>query len=132
MFSFKETVKKHKNEYLNALEEVLDSGVGMLGPKVNELESQLSNYTNSKHTICCQSGTFALSLALKALDIKEGDEVITTPFTWISSTSTIVHSGATPVFVDIEEENLSYNNNMIQILKDSFKEEFDYFKWENN
>tara|TARA_B100002052_G_scaffold51881_2_gene45074 strand:- start:5929 stop:7014 length:1086 start_codon:yes stop_codon:yes gene_type:complete len=114
MFSFKETVTKHKKEYLNALEEVLDSGIGMLGPKVSELENKLSEFTGSKHVICCQSGTFALSLALKALDIGEGDEIITTPFTWISSTSTIVHSGATPVFVDIELDNYNIDINLIE------------------
>ena len=114
MFSFKETVIKHKKEYLNALEEVLDSGIGMLGPKVSELENKLSVFTGSKHVICCQSGTFALSLALKALDIGEGDEVITTPFTWISSTSTIVHSGAKPVFVDIELDNYNIDINLIE------------------
>lgn len=112
MFSFKETVKKHKDEYMKALESVLESGIGMLGPKVCELEKQLSNYTGTKNVICCQSGTFALSLALKALDIKPGDEIITTPFTWISSTSTIVHSGAKPVFVDIElsDYNIDVSN----------------------
>jgi len=114
MFSFKKTVEKHKKEYLNLLENVLDSGMGMLGPKVKELEKQLSNYTGSNHTICCQSGTFALSLALKALDIKEGDEVITTPFTWISSTSTIVQSGATPVFVDIEMDSFNIDVKLIE------------------
>ncbi len=127
MFSFKETVKKHKNEYMKALETVLDSGIGMLGPKVFELETKLSNHTGSKNVICCQSGTFALSLALKALDIKQGDEIITTPFTWISSTSTIVHSGAKPVFVDIElndynidvskiEEKITSNTKAILIV----------------
>jgi UDP-2-acetamido-2-deoxy-ribo-hexuluronate aminotransferase len=114
MFSFKKTVEKYKEEYLNSLENVLDSGMGMLGPKVRELENQLSNYTGSKHTICCQSGTFALSLALKALDITEGDEVITTPFTWISSTSTIVQSGATPVFVDIDINSFNIDINLIE------------------
>ena len=114
MFSFKETVTKHKKEYLNALEEVLDSGIGMLGPKVSELENKLSEFTGSKHVIGCQSGTFALSLALKSLDIGKGDEVITTPFTWISSTSTIVQSGATPVFVDIELDNYNIDINLIE------------------
>ena len=114
MFSFKKTVEKYKEEYLNSLENVLDSGMGMLGPKVRELENQLSNYTGSKHAICCQSGTFALSLALKALDITEGDEVITTPFTWISSASTIVQSGATPIFVDIEMDSFNIDVKSIE------------------
>ena len=114
MFSFKKTVEKYKKNYLNSLENVLDSGMGMLGPQVKKLENELSNFTGAKHTICCQSGTFALSLALKALDIKEGDEVITTPFTWISSTSTIVHSGATPIFVDIEFDSFNIDINLIE------------------
>lgn len=114
MFSFHKTIEKNKNNYLKSLEEVLDSGIGMLGPKVGLLESELCNYTGSKYCVCNHSGTFALSLALKALDIKEGDEVITTPFTWISSTSTIVHSGAIPVFVDIEEDSYNINVNLIE------------------
>ena len=114
MFSFKKTIEKNKDQYLKSLEEVLESGVGMLGPKVKQLENELCDYTGAKYCICNHSGTFALSLALKALDIKEGDEVITTPFTWISSTSTIIHSGATPVFVDIEEENYNINIDLIE------------------
>ena len=114
MFSFKKTVEENKNEYLKSLEEVLDSGIGILGPKVKELESNLCDFTGAKFCVCNHSGTFSLSLALKALDIKEGDEVITTPFSWISSTSTIVHSGATPVFIDIEEDSYNINMDLIE------------------
>jgi len=114
MFSFKKTIEKNKDQYLKSLEEVLESGIGMLGPKVKKLETELCHYTGSTFCVCNHSGTFSLSLALKALDIKEGDEVITTPFTWISSTSTIIHSGATPVFVDIEKENYNINIDLIE------------------
>lgn len=103
MFSFKNTVYEYKNQYLTSLEEVLNNGIGMLGPKVFELENQLSIHTGANYTYCCHSGTIALSLALSALNIGYGDEVITTPFSWISTVSTIVHQGAIPVFVDIDE-----------------------------
>ena len=115
MFSFQNTVKKFKTQYLDSLEDVLDSGIGMLGPKVSLLESKLCDYSKANYCIWCQSGTFALTLALKALDIQPDDEVITTPFTWISSTSTIVQAGAIPVLVDIEND--TYNIDITQIEK---------------
>lgn len=114
MFSYHETVKKNKQKYLKSLEEVLDSGTGILGPKVKELEDNLSKFTGSKYVYCCQSGTSALTLALTALDIKPGDEIITTPFSWISTVSTIVDKGATPVFVDIIEDDFTMDITKIE------------------
>ena len=116
MFSYKETVHKHKNEYLNEINNVLESGVGMNGNKVKELEQKLSEYTGSKYSICCSNGTLALTMALNTLNITKDDEVITTPFSWISSSSTIVHCGAKPIFCDIKENNFNIDVNKIESL----------------
>lgn len=86
---------------------VLDHGQYIMGPEVAELEEQLAEYVDSRHCIGVASGTDALLVALMALGIGAGDEVITTPFTFISSGETIALLGARPVFVDIDP--LSFN-----------------------
>ena len=89
-----------------ALEEkihrVLHHGQYILGPEIAELEAALAEYVGVKHGITVASGTDSLEIALRALDVGPGDEVITVPFTWISSAEVIGLVGATPVFVDIE------------------------------
>lgn len=79
----------------------------IMGDEVQELERNLELFTGAKHAITCSSGTDALLLAMMAIDIKPGDEVITSPFTFIATAETIALLGAKPVFVDIEEQ--SYN-----------------------
>lgn len=81
---------------------VLEHGQFILGPEISALESELAGRTGSKHCISCASGTDALLLALMALGIGPGDEVITTPFTFIATVEMIALLGATPVFVDID------------------------------
>ncbi len=100
----------YKDEINKEILSVLESSQFILGPQVSKLEENLSNYTDSKHAIACSSGTDALLLSLMALDIKNGDEVITTPFTFISTAEVISFLGATPVFVDIDEAtyNIDY------------------------
>lgn len=83
---------------------VLDHGQYIMGPEVKELEQSLAQYTGSKHCITVASGTEALLISMMALGIGPGDEVITTPFTFVASAETIVLLGATPVFVDIEPD----------------------------
>lgn len=114
MFSFKKQIKENKKDYLESLEKVLNHGMAILGPETKELETKLAEYTGSKNVVCCHSGTFALTLALEAIDLKPGDEVITTPFTWISTVSTIVKLGAVPVFVDISEKDYNMEISKIQ------------------
>ncbi|HEV7391197.1 MAG TPA: DegT/DnrJ/EryC1/StrS family aminotransferase, partial [Burkholderiales bacterium] len=92
-------------ESINArMQAVLDHGQYIMGPEVGELEQRLVEYTGAKHAITCASGTEALLIALLALDIKAGDEVITTPFTFVATAEMIVLIGAVPVFVDIEPD----------------------------
>ena len=104
-------LKRQYQEYQTEIDsEVLDvfkNAQFIGGEKLNRLESGLASYTGAKHAIGCSSGTDALLLSLMALDIKAGDEVITTPFTFIATAEVIAFLGAKAVFVDIEEE--SYN-----------------------
>lgn len=105
----------YKKEIDLAIQEVLNQGCFIMGPAIKTLEETLANYVGVKHCITVSSGTDSLQIALMALDIGPGDEVITVPFTWISSTEVIALVGATPVFVDIEME--TYNIDISQIEK---------------
>lgn len=86
---------------------VLEHGQYIMGPEVKELEQKLAEYVGVKHCIAASSGTDTLLIAMLALDIGPGDEVITTPFTFIATGEMIALAGATPVFVDIAPE--TYN-----------------------
>ena len=81
---------------------VLEHGQYIMGPEVRELEERLAAWTGAAHCITVASGTEALLIALMALDLKPGDEVITTPFTFVATVETIVLAGAKPVLVDID------------------------------
>jgi len=105
----------HKNEINAEIQKVLDSGQYILGPQVAELEKLLAEYVNVKHCLTVSSGTDSLQIALMALGIGPGDEVITVPFTFISSAQVISLVGATPVFVDIDAD--TYNMNLEQLEK---------------
>lgn len=109
---------KEQNEMLRpeieaALARVLDTNGFILGKEVAELECELAGYCGTKHAIACASGSDAILLALMALDVGQGDEVITTPYSFFATVSAITRLGAVPVFVDIESE--TYNLDISQI-----------------
>ncbi len=96
-----------------AISKVLKESRYINGPEVSELESALTAFVGSQ-AIACANGTDALQLALMALDIGPGDEVITTPFTFIATAEMIALVGATPVFVDIKEDDFNMNPELIE------------------
>lgn len=93
---------------------VLEHGQYIMGPEVRELEERLQEYAGARHCITVASGTEALLISLLALGIKAGDEVITTPFTFIATAEVIVLLGATPVFVDIEPDTCNIDASKIE------------------
>ncbi|WP_298832120.1 DegT/DnrJ/EryC1/StrS aminotransferase family protein [uncultured Piscinibacter sp.] len=93
-----------KDRIAARMQAVLDHGQYIMGPEVKELEDRLAAFTGAKHCVTVASGTEALLIALMALDLKPGDEVVTTPFTFAATAETIVLLGGKPVFVDIEPD----------------------------
>ncbi len=91
------------------IQAVLDHGQYILGPEVLELEQRLASYVDRAHCIAVASGTEALLIALMALDIGPGDEVITSPFTFVATAEVIALVGAKPVFVDVEPDTANMN-----------------------
>lgn len=96
------------------IQRVLDHGQYIMGPEVKELEDALVAYTGAKHCITVASGTEALLIALMALELKPGDEVITTPFTFAATAEMIVLLGGKPVFVDIEPDTCNIDASLIE------------------
>lgn len=97
-----------------AMDRVLTHGRFIMGPEVAELEATLADYLGVGHCVTVASGTDSLEIALRALGLGPGDEVITTPFTWISTAEVISLVGARPVFVDIEEESFNLNPGLLE------------------
>src|SRR6266566_6414463 len=95
------------DEEIAAVAETLRSGWLTTGPRAAELEKRFAAYLEAEHAIAVASGTAALHLALLALGVGEGDEVITTPITWPATANVIVHAGATPVFADVRDDDLN-------------------------
>lgn len=101
--------RAYKEEIDKAMENVLDSTQYIMGNDMNALQNELSAFCGAKYTRVVSSGTDALLLSLMALDIKEGDEVITTPFTFIATAEMIALLGGKPVFIDIDEHTYNIN-----------------------
>lgn len=97
-----------------AMAKVIDHGQFIMGPEVKEFEKEIAGYLGTRHAIGVASGTDALHLALLACGIKPGDEVITTPFTFVATVEMIVHCGARPVFVDIEPGTYNLDPSQIE------------------
>lgn len=96
-----------REELLEAVERVFESQAFILGAEVEKLEAEFASYSQTKHAIGCASGSDALLLALMATDVKAGDEVVTTPYSFFATASSIARLDAAPRFVDIEPD--TYN-----------------------
>jgi len=95
------------DEEIAAVAETLRSGWLTSGPRTAELERRAAEFLEAEHVIAVASGTAAMHLALLALGVGPGDEVITTPITWPATANVIVHAGATPVFADVRDDDLN-------------------------
>lgn len=102
-----------KQELLEAVDRVLSHGRIILGPEVEQFEREIASFCQKKYSVGVNSGTDALYLALRSLDIGQGDEVITTPLSWIATTNAITLCGARPVFTDIGED-LNLNAELLE------------------
>lgn len=109
----KPSINKEEKE---AIMKVLESNCLAQGPEVEAFEKEFANFCNRKFAVATSSGTTALQLALLSLGIGEGDEVITTPFSFIASSNSILYVGAKPVFCDIEEETFNIDVKKIESL----------------
>ena len=115
MVDLKSQYAKIEAEVDKAIKEVITNTTFINGPSVKEFKADLEKYLNVKHVIPCGNGTDALQIALMALDLKPGDEVITSTFTFIATAEVIALLGLTPVFVDVDKDN--YNISVEEIKK---------------
>ena len=103
-----------KDDVLAALMAVIERQTFIMGPEVAQLEAEVARLSQAKHGIACASGTDALLLPLKALDLRPGDEVITTPFTFFATAGAIHNAGGTPVFVDIDAATMNIDPSAVE------------------
>jgi len=103
-------------EEISAVAETLRSGWLTTGPKAAELERRAAELLDAEHVLAVSSGTAAMHLALVALGIGPGDEVITTPITWPATANVVVHTGATPVFADVRDADLNIDPHRVAEL----------------
>ena len=104
----------YKDKIDSNIQAILNKSNYILGEEVDLLEQELQSFTGAKYAISCSSGTDALLLALMAIDIQPDDEIITTPFTWISTAEMMALIKAKPVFVDIEPDTYNMDANLIE------------------
>ena len=97
-----------------SIKKVLQHGKYIMGPEVIELESMLSDYAGSKYCVTCSSGTDSLLMSLLALNVKPGDAILTTPFTFVATAEVISLIGATPVFIDINPKTFNIDASLIE------------------
>lgn len=115
LLNLKRQYKYLKNDIEKVISEILESGAYINGPYTKKLEERLKEYLNVKHVIGVANGTDALVVTLKSLGIKEGDEVITTPFTFFATAEAISMVGAKPVFVDVRLEDFNIDSEKIEM-----------------
>ena len=104
------------DEEIEAVAETLRSGWLTTGPRAAELERRFAEFVEAEHVLAVASGTAALHLALLAVGVGPGDEVITTPITWPATANVIVHAGATPVFADVRDSDLNIDPDRVAEL----------------
>lgn len=114
ILDLKEQYQALREQMLRAVEDVMEGGAFINGPNVKALEGEVAAYLGAGHGVALNSGTDALHLALRALDIGPGDEVITTPFTFVATTEAIGIVGAKPVFVDIDPATYNMDPALIE------------------
>ena len=114
MVDLKQQYAKIKTEVDAALQEVLDTTAFINGKAVQEFSAHLSRYLNVKHVIPCANGTDALQIALMALDLQPGDEVITPSFTFIATTEVIALLKLKPVFVEVDPKTFNIDPSSIE------------------
>ena len=102
------------NKEVEVINQVLSTPYLSIGPKIKEFEKKMADFIGVKYAIAVNSGTSGLHLCIRALDIKDGDEVITTPFSFIASANCMLFERAKPVFVDIDENTLCISENKIE------------------
>lgn len=112
--NLKAQYKGVKKDIMKGIREILDEQRLILGQYCTKLEAQVAGMTGASHVISCANGTDALILSLMALGVGQGDEVITTPYTFFSTASSIALVGAKPVFVDIQESDMNINPDLIE------------------
>ncbi len=103
-----------KSEVESAFAQIIQSGAFINGPAVKSFQINLANYLQCKHVVACGNGTDALQIALMALDLQPGDEVITTPFTFVATAEVIKLLGLVPVFVDVEADSFNIDPVLIE------------------
>jgi dTDP-4-amino-4,6-dideoxygalactose transaminase len=103
-----------RDDVVKAMMQVVDDQTFILGEAVQRLEREVAELSNTKYAVGCANGTDAILLAMRALDIGRGDEVVTTPFTFFATAGTIHNVGATPVFVDIEPRTFNIAPDAVQ------------------
>lgn len=114
MVDLKRQYQNIQTEIDAAIKEVMDSAAFINGPVVKEFTDKLAAYTKAKHVIPCANGTDALQIALMALDLQPGDEVITPSFTFIATVEVVALLGLTPVFVDVDPDTFTVNIESVQ------------------
>ena len=113
-FSLSRQYDQIREEVETSVRDVMRSNAYIEGQAVKSLEKELSEYLNVRHVVTCGNGTDALRIALQAIGVTNGDEVITTPFTFFATAEAISQTGATPVFVDICEDSLNIDPKLIR------------------
>ena len=116
MYDPKREYQTHKEEIDNSIQNVLNHGLFINGPEVISLEPKLAEFVGSKHAITCSNGTDAIKVALLALGVKPGDEVITVAHTWISTVEMISIINAVPVFCDICPDTFNMDHTKLEAL----------------